>query len=298
MKIKVISLIATMATLGTLLMGCSGVKPANNNIDEGKVDKIETSVDAALPVKESLPPKVITADDIESTSKKATSFNTIDLNGNPVSESLFSGSNLTVVVYWATYCPYCIDEISAVDQWSKELKKDGINLVGAVSKQYKTEDGRKIMADDDTVKEALDIITEKSATYTNIVSNEELQNYYNIEIRTFPTVFFVDSRGNVIDHSVFKGADLESPKKYLDEYLSTGKITEDTENIDTEEYYYTIGEEITLEDGTVIVCVLNANDELIGVNKDDINWYYSNLGDDSEAVLNHIKEIEIPLPRR
>lgn len=84
----------------------------------------------------------------------------------------------------------------------------------------------------------------------------------------------------------------------MDEYLSTGKITEDIENTDTEEYYYTIGEEITLEDGTVIVCVLNANDELIGVNKDDINWYYSNLGDDSEAVLNHIKEIEIPLPRR
>ena len=59
------------------------------------------------------------------------SFETTDLDGNPVSSSeLFRGKKVTVINFWATWCPHCVDELPALQELHKELEANGCQVIG------------------------------------------------------------------------------------------------------------------------------------------------------------------------
>lgn len=57
---------------------------------------------------------------------KKVSFETTDLDGNPVkSEDLFRDKKVTVINFWATWCPHCIDELPGLEDINKTLEAHG-----------------------------------------------------------------------------------------------------------------------------------------------------------------------------
>ena len=86
------------------------------------------------------------------------SFETTDLDGNSVnSADLFRDKKVTVINFWATWCPHCVEELPELEKWNKELEAQGCQVIG-------------ICEDADTdAAEAKRILGEKGVTYTNIV---------------------------------------------------------------------------------------------------------------------------------
>ena len=133
------------------------------------------------------------------------SFETTDLDGNPVSSSeLFRGKKVTVINFWATWCPHCVDELPALQELHKELEANGCQVIG-------------ICEDADTsAKEAQRILSENGVTYTNIALEHKM--YPMMPHKYLPTTYFVDSEGKILTKPV-SGADFEQYEEKLAEAL-------------------------------------------------------------------------------
>ena len=57
-----------------------------------------------------------------------TSFNTYDMEAQPVDESIFSGYDLTMVNIWATWCGYCVQEMPELAKL-KDMLPENVNLI-------------------------------------------------------------------------------------------------------------------------------------------------------------------------
>ena len=134
------------------------------------------------------------------------SFETTDLDGNPVSSSeLFRGKKVTVINFWATWCPHCVDELPALQELHKELEANGCQVIG-------------ICEDADTsAEEAKKILGENGVTYTNIALEQEM--YPMMPHKYLPTTYFVDSEGKILTKPV-SGADFEQYEEKLAEALA------------------------------------------------------------------------------
>lgn len=148
-------------------------------------------------------------------------FSTIDNDGNAVSDSIFSGYDVTIVNYWAVYCPYCIEEMPNLEEYASQLG-DNIQLIGAVSIQDKDEGIRVILTEEDTATKAKSIMDENSATYKNVISNESFKDFINVDIRQFPSFMLVDTDGNVIKNSVTSFFDADTFDTMINDYLEEG----------------------------------------------------------------------------
>ena len=48
-------------------------------------------------------------------------FSTTDLEGNTVTNDIFSQADLTVVNFWGTFCNPCINEMPELAKWNEEM---------------------------------------------------------------------------------------------------------------------------------------------------------------------------------
>lgn len=61
---------------------------------------------------------------------KAPDFTLEDTGGNAVSlKDTVAASNSTLVVFWATWCPYCVKEIPELKKLDKEYKDKGLKIL-------------------------------------------------------------------------------------------------------------------------------------------------------------------------
>ena len=59
------------------------------------------------------------------------SFETTDLDGNSVnSADLFRDKKVTVINFWATWCPHCVEELPELEKFTKELEAQGCQMIG------------------------------------------------------------------------------------------------------------------------------------------------------------------------
>ena len=150
----------------------------------------------------------------ETESKAFGEFQTVDLNGNEVTNEVFANSKLTMVNVWATYCGYCIDEMPDLGEISREYDKTEFQILGLVSDV--TTPGEA---------SAMEIVQTTGADYTHLVTNDQLSKGILQDAQAVPTTFFVDSKGNRIG-AIYAG------KKSKDEWK---KIVEEMlENLDDE----------------------------------------------------------------
>ncbi|MEA4922942.1 MAG: TlpA disulfide reductase family protein [Eubacteriaceae bacterium] len=137
-------------------------------------------------------------------------FNTTDVTGEKVDQTIFEKSNLTMVNIWATYCSPCLEEMPALQELSDKYKGK-MQIVGIVSDISKAND-----------KTASKIIKEKKIKYTNLVPSSDM--YYLSQVQYVPTTVFLDKDGNQIGESYSGSKDRSSwdslIKKMLDEVNS------------------------------------------------------------------------------
>ena len=138
------------------------------------------------------------------------SFETIDLNGNPVkSESLFAQNKVTMINIWATTCGPCINEMPELEAMNREFKEKGGAIVGLVDDVWV--DNMKYL------DEAKSIIEATGVTYTNLCAWDGYQN--ELEAVGTPITYFVNSHGEIIGDAIL-GAHPDKYKEKMELYLS------------------------------------------------------------------------------
>ena len=138
-------------------------------------------------------------------------FSTVDLNGNPVTEAIFAGKDLTVVNVWGTYCGPCIDEMDELAAWSASMPEN-VQLIGLVSDLYSPDDA-------DTLETAKMICEATGATnYVHLVSGLDFAPILN-NLVGVPTTFFVDSTGAIVGDPIV-GANVPGCQAFVEAYLN------------------------------------------------------------------------------
>ena len=132
-------------------------------------------------------------------------FQTVDLEGNNVTQNIFKGKKVTVINIWGTFCPPCIAEMPELGTWDKELASD-VQIIGIVCDAEGTGDKK--------TAEAARKITEKSrAKFVNLLPDQKIQKYLE-NVEAVPTTIFVDSEGKIIGERVV-GANVPKYKEVV-----------------------------------------------------------------------------------
>ena len=138
------------------------------------------------------------------------SFETTDLDGNPVSsEELFRDKRVTMINFWATWCPYCVAELPELEKFNNAMKAHGCQVIGVC------EDG------DENAEEARRILSENGVTYTNLVFTENMASMFPHQL--LPTTYFVDSEGRILTEPV-TGCDFEELTDKLSEAVEIAGV--------------------------------------------------------------------------
>ncbi|NLW46158.1 MAG: TlpA family protein disulfide reductase [Firmicutes bacterium] len=115
----------------------------------------------------------------------APDFSLKDLEGNPVNlKSVIDNNKVTILNFWATWCPPCRAEIPEFIEFVKEHQGDQVALV-AVNLQ---ENPKKVKAFAETAGMNFPILIDEKGSVA--------QDY---QIYAIPTTFFIDSSGVIRD---------------------------------------------------------------------------------------------------
>lgn len=131
----------------------------------------------------------------------AVTFETTDLDGNPVSSAdIFSQHKMTMVNLWGTYCGPCIGEMPDLEILNARLAEKDCAIIGVVIDVRSAGDTAMIS----TAKE---ILTDTGVTYLNLVPWATLWD--DLPAEFIPTTYFIDSNGAVVGEAAIgaRGAD-------------------------------------------------------------------------------------------
>lgn len=156
-----------------LLSGCTG----------GTDDKtVETDPGAGTvsspPVREEPPSE-------EESSAIFVTFEGTDLEGNTVSEDVFTQSKLTMVNVWATYCNPCLREMPGLGELAAEYDGSEFQIIGIVSDVREGEDQALVES----------LVQQTGANYPHLLLNDSINNAFMGSVSGVPTTFFFDGEG-------------------------------------------------------------------------------------------------------
>ncbi|MDO5423953.1 MAG: TlpA disulfide reductase family protein [Eubacteriales bacterium] len=123
-------------------------------------------------------------------------FQTTDIEGNAVDESIFAEHELTLVNVFATWCGPCVNELPELEKIYQELGEElDIGVVGfvmdAVDVNFKQTDATQ------SAVETAKLLAEKTGcTFPYLIPDETALNGRLEGINAVPESFFVDRNGN------------------------------------------------------------------------------------------------------
>lgn len=165
---------ALLALSLILLCGCAGGREEPSPAPEA---------DAEPPVSEAPPAEEPPAE--EEAAPIYITFEGTDLEGNPVSQEIFTQSKLTMVNVWATFCNPCLNEMPGLGELAAEHDAEEFQIIGVVS------DVRE--GDDQALVESL--VQETGANYPHLLANDSLDQALLSGVSSVPTTFFFDGEG-------------------------------------------------------------------------------------------------------
>ena len=112
-------------------------------------------------------------------------FEGTDLEGNAVSQDVFTQSKLTMVNVWATSCNPCLREMPGLGELASEYDGSEFQIIGIVS------DVRE--GEDQTLVESL--VQETGAAYPHLLANDSIGQAILSSVSGVPTTFFFDGEG-------------------------------------------------------------------------------------------------------
>ena len=175
--------------------------------------KLEQAVPGALENAEFYAP----VDAVKGMKGQKLSFTTTDLDGNTVtSEELFSQNKITMVNCWGVWCPNCVDEMEELADMHTRLQEKGCGIVGLEWEREPTEE---------TYQLARDSMEEWGTNYPNALMPEEVNDH----LEAFPTTFFVDQTGTVLEMPIV-GAAVDQYESTLESLLEGEESTPETES--------------------------------------------------------------------
>jgi len=137
-------------------------------------------------------------------------FTAKDLNGDTITEAIFSEKDLTVVNIWGTFCSPCVAEMPELGEWAASMP-DNVQIIGLIV---------DIAGDEDTKHHDLAVtITEKAeADFTHIIANADFDSVLRWVVGV-PTTLFVDKEGKIVGQPIV-GADVEGYQTFVEDYLN------------------------------------------------------------------------------
>lgn len=169
-----------------LLGGCAGDSrelPAKD-IPETETAAVSPGQDGAS--SESAPP------DQEEAAPIFITFEGTDLDGNTVSQEIFTQSKLTMVNVWATYCNPCLREMPDLGELAEEYDGSEFQIIGIVSDVLEGED--------QTVAE--DLVKQTGANYPHLLLNESIYHALLSGVSSVPTTVFFDGEGAALGYVI------------------------------------------------------------------------------------------------
>ncbi|MDO5040501.1 MAG: TlpA disulfide reductase family protein [Peptoniphilus sp.] len=135
-----------------------------------------------------------------------------DFYGKEVDSSIFAENKVTVINFWSTTCPPCIEELPILEKISADMKDKGVGVKG-----FLYEFGVQI--NDEVLEEANYILEEGGVTYQQLIGAGDIMKDELIQsIYAVPTTFAVDSQGEIIFATV--GAmDYDGWQEFIDAAL-------------------------------------------------------------------------------
>ncbi len=131
---------------------------------------------------------------------EALDFTVLDYEGKKVQLSEYFGKPI-VINFWATWCPYCVDEMALFNEMYEKYGEDIHFLM------VNSTDGKR-----ETVEKAKAYIEEEGFTFP-VFFDSEGQATYAYEANSLPTSVFINKEGNVIAYQ---------PGKLSDQMLQQG----------------------------------------------------------------------------
>lgn len=162
-----------------LLGGCAGDRSSLPASDAPETETADAAPDQDGASSESAP------SDQEETAPIFITFKGTDLDGNTVSQEIFSQSKLTMVNVWATYCNPCLSEMPGLGELAEEYNVSEFQIIGIVSDVWEGED--------QTLVESL--IQETRADYLHLLANDSIGQAILSSVSGVPTTFFFDGEG-------------------------------------------------------------------------------------------------------
>lgn len=140
----------------------------------------------------------------------ALTFDSLNLDGEQVTDAIFGEKKITVVNVWATYCNPCINEMPELAAWEKEMSEDAQILY--ICSDIFTDDSENIplagqIADKAGINRK-NVIYNLPGTCTDVMER----------VTGVPTTFFVDQNGRMLEDTVV-GAAVYQYKAILKKYL-------------------------------------------------------------------------------
>ena len=137
-------------------------------------------------------------------------FSTVDLQGNPVTQDIFAGKDLTVVNIWGTFCTPCINEMPELGEWGRSMPEN-VQIIGLVSDLSSAEDA-------DTLEMARLICEKSGVEFVNLIANADFAELLSGVVGV-PTTIFVDGSGAIVGEPIV-GAYVDGYKQFVEEYLN------------------------------------------------------------------------------
>lgn len=173
-----------------------------DSYEESEWKKIEE----ALPLCEEI------ADSVEYIDLEISSltFDSVNLDGEQVTDAIFGEKKLTVLNVWATYCNPCINEMPELAEWEKEMGED-VQLIYLCSDIFSLESENIELANQIADKAGINrkhVIYNLPGTCTDVV----------MRTTGVPTTYFIDQDGIVLEDYVV-GAAVPQYKDIVKKYL-------------------------------------------------------------------------------
>ena len=131
-----------------------------------------------------------TVETVENDASDVLSFDTVDINGNAVTNEIMEGAKLVLVNLWEPWCGPCVREMPDLERLYEDYKDQGLLVLGV----YAT-----FSMDDD----AKEIVTSAGITYPILKADERL---LTLEQNYVPASYLFDGEGRLLYDEPIAGA--------------------------------------------------------------------------------------------
>ncbi|MCI5867939.1 MAG: TlpA family protein disulfide reductase [Dorea sp.] len=136
-------------------------------------------------------------------------FTSQTLDGEEVTQEIFSEAEVTMVNIWGTFCSPCINEMPELGEISRKYADRNVQIIGIIGDVYESGD-----------ETAQEIIETTKADYLHMIASEDLQKGILSEITAYPTTIFVDAEGTQIGEMYIGARDQAAWELIVEQMLS------------------------------------------------------------------------------